>query len=181
MRYLTGITDTKLQIEFLKESAPNSKKLAEVAQTYEMAKRYVKAMGPSTNNAKAKDKKGYKKGQGQGQGKSNASTPNLARQLASEGKCLRCGKQKDENHQCKALNWDCKHCGKTGHFPSVCISKANGKVSANNASTSKPKQQQQKPKKTRAKANATRKSKKQEISSDSDSSDNEAVTNTVKA
>ena len=176
MRYLTGISDTKLQIEFLKESAPDTKKLAEIAQTYEMAKRYVKAMGPTSNfNQPHKDKKK----QGSSKNTSSAPSQNLARQLAGEGKCLRCGKQKKDNHACKAENLECKNCGKTGHFPSVCFSKA--KSNSNNASTSNSNTQKKAKKKPKAKANSTKKAKQQkQESSDSDSSDDEAVTNTVK-
>ena len=175
MRYLTGITDSKLQVEFLKESNPDSKKLKDLAQTYEMAKRYVKAMGPSTSNVKSKDKQQPSKGK-QGKGSSTQTqTPHFARQLASEGKCLRCGKKREEGHQCKALEWECRTCGKVGHFPSVCFSKQNTK--SNNVS-SKPDAKGKSKSKSKTKANVAQ--AKRNESSESDTSDEEAVTNTVR-
>ena len=125
MRCFTGVTDPELKKEFLKQPTKDSVTLAEVADTYEMARRYVKAMGtPKANSAQPK-----------GKGKSNKPKSNTtktsndcgkAKQLAEEGKCFRCG-QKFESRashkpDCKAKDHKCKHCGKVGHFPNICLS-----------------------------------------------------------
>ena len=142
MRCFTGVTDPELKKEFLKQPNKDSKTLQEVADNYEMARRYVKAMGtPAANTTTVKGKGKGNVGK-TGGNKGNNEYNDKAKQLFTEGKCFRCG-QKVENRaahasDCKAKNHTCKHCGKQGHFPNVCLN-PNSKPQQKSESATKDK------------------------------------------
>ena len=140
MRCLTGVSDPVLKAEFLKTPTKDAKGFLDVAQNYELGKRYVKSMGnqatalaTSTTNTGAKKKTN-------GQQSTTSGTPNgksKAKSIYQDGKCFRCGQKvqsrSEHKAECKAKEHTCKKCGKTGHFPSVCLSETTAKKADTNA------------------------------------------------
>ena len=122
MRILTGVEDAVLKQEFLRSPRKDAKSLLAVAQNYELGQRYVRSMtGPAVTaanvNMTSKNSKGKKGHNGQ-----------KANTYFKDGKCFRCGMKLGNTdfsvhkESCKAREHTCKKCGKTGHFPSVCLS-----------------------------------------------------------
>ena len=130
MRCFTGVTDPELKREFLKQPKKDSATLTETADNYEMARRYVKAMGTPAANNTATRKKGNNPGNtgrmgGNGATNAVSNDDSRAKQIFKEGKCFRCGHKVDNRKEhaidCKAKDHTCRHCGKVGHYPSVCL------------------------------------------------------------
>ena len=125
MRYFTGVTDQELRKEFLKQTDKASKNLLEVADTYEMGRRYDKSMRSSTTAAANNVTSGKKKpAKGQATGSKPTVSP-VMRDLQREGKCFGCGQKPADRaahkDQCKARDATCKNCGRKGHFKTVCF------------------------------------------------------------
>jgi len=108
----------------------DSATLTETADNYEMARRYVKAMGTPAANNTATRKKGNNPGNtgrmgGNGATNAVSNDDSRAKQIFKEGKCFRCGHKVDNRKEhaidCKAKDHTCRHCGKVGHYPSVCL------------------------------------------------------------
>ena len=124
MRMLTGVEDASLKQEFLRSTEKDSKSLLAVAQNYELGQRYVRSMtGPTATAANVNTKtQGAKPKQGKG-----SNPAQRAQTFFKDGKCFRCGQRigndiSAHKESCKARDHVCKKCGKTGHFPSVCLS-----------------------------------------------------------
>ena len=132
MRIFTGITDKELKKEFLKQPNKDYKTLLEVADTYEMGRRYDNSMKSQAAAVAANFVSGQGKGQkkttkGSGkkdEGKKAMST--LMYTLKKENKCFRCGGAMGDDRsehlaKCRAKELNCKACGKTGHTKAVCF------------------------------------------------------------
>ena len=112
MRYITGVSDQELRKEFLKQGDKSHKNLLQVADTYEMGKRYTKSIHTRSPGAHSSNVKAGKK-----QATSNRTeVSSVIKELQREGKCFGCGQKPNDcaahKEQCRARDATCKLCGR---------------------------------------------------------------------
>ena len=131
MRYFCGISDGVLLDELMKLHEPTLAQLDAAARHYEMNVLNKNKIHSASSAVHAVSAGGGKSGSGsdkKNKKKFSSSPPSTAttkderiKELKAAGKCTRCNRKWESNHDCPAASGTCNKCGAAGHYSPVCL------------------------------------------------------------